>query len=133
MDTPEATLLELVERIADEDPEGACSLFTLGAQTTFAQESETKDCVTAMQIVVDKVTDKENFEAAKLKPSGEWPGVVITGDSAEFGSTTCTGWDGPGVKSGLDTGDLGRFGLKKTDDGWLINENKIQGGGTCGG
>jgi len=89
-DTPEGTLTELVHRIADGNAARACELFVPGGQATFAQEFKAQDCVTAMQIVIGKVTDPKQFGAATLKPSGKYPGVRIEGDSADFGGA-CTG------------------------------------------
>jgi hypothetical protein len=130
-DTPEATLQELLKRIAAEDSPGACRLFLPGGATAFARQHEAGDCPAAMDIVIGKLTDRENFAAHTLKPSGEYPGVVINGDSATFGGS-CTGWTGPSVKSGIRPSDLGFFGLKRTGDGWMINDNKMP-NGSCGG
>jgi hypothetical protein len=130
-DTPEQTLRELLGRIAAEDGSGACALFLPGAAATFSRNFDAADCTSAMDIVIGKITDREHFAAYTLKPSGTYPGVVVTGDSAEFGGA-CSGWTGSGVQSGLAPGDLGYFGLKKTADGWRINDQRLP-TGSCGG
>jgi hypothetical protein len=131
-DTPEETLRELIKRIADEDAEGACRLFLPGGATSFASEQGGSDCQSAMEVVIGKVTDPQGFAEHTLKPSGQYPGVVIQGNAAAAGGS-CTAWKGE-VRTGLSPSDLGGFSLKKTDDGWLINENKGLGAfSSCGG
>lgn len=129
-DTPEGTLTELVHRIADGNAVRACELFVPGGQATFAQEFKAQDCVTAMQIVIGKVTDPKQFGAATLKPSGKYPGVRIEGDSADFGGA-CTGFE-YGNMTGFRPSDLGEIKLKRTANGWFIYEVDLP-NTTCGG
>ncbi len=130
-DTPEGTLTELVKRIADGRADNACELFVPGGQAIFAQQFETTDCVSAMQIVIGKVTDPKNFGSAQLKPSGKYPGVQLDGDSATFGGA-CSGWRDPDLTSGMAPSDLGEIKLKKTPNGWFIYEVRLP-NTTCGG
>jgi hypothetical protein len=129
-DTPEGTLTELIHRIADGKAEKACDLFVPGGQAIFAQQFGARDCVTAMQIVIGKVTDPTKFAAARLKPSGKYPGVEVQGDSATFGGA-CTGWEYE-TMTGMDPGDLGGIKLKKTANGWFIYDVHLP-DTTCGG
>lgn len=129
-DTPEGTLTELIHRIADGNAQKACDLFVPGGQAIFAQQFEARDCVTAMQIVIGKVTDPKKFAAARLKPSGKYPGLQVEGDSATFGGP-CTGWEYE-TMTGMDPGDLGRINLKKTPNGWFIYDVHLP-DTTCGG
>ena len=129
-DTPEGTLTELIHRIAGGNAQGACDLFVPGGQTIFAQQFGGQDCVTAMQIVIGKVTDPKKFAAATLKPSGEYPGVVVEGDSATFGGA-CSGWKYERM-TGMHPSDLGQIKLKKIPNGWFIYEVRLP-NTTCGG
>ena len=121
-----------VRGIAAEDSAGACRLFAAGGAAVFAQNHQAPDCATATSSPPRSPT-REHFAAAKLNPSGEYPGVVVAGDSAQFGDT-CSGWDGPDVTSGLSPSDLGGFTLRKTGTGRLISDNDtLDTFDTCGG
>ncbi|GIJ51906.1 hypothetical protein Val02_87920 [Virgisporangium aliadipatigenens] len=130
-DDPKSTLTDLTKYIADDDGDAACELMLEPVRDTFATDNDADSCEKAVKALHAKVADKKAFKA--MVPNG----LKVDGGTAEITGACNRGWfqpDGSRDKLDFSPNALGKFTLKKTDDGWFVSE--YRGGkhfGSCGG
>ncbi|GIH81144.1 hypothetical protein [Planobispora longispora] len=116
-DTPQETLTRLTAFITDDEGEEACNLMSAAAQELFARGNEMSTCEQAVNLFHGKITDRDAYR--QMVPTG----LKTEGDEAEVSGYCGKGWTHPdGADPSEDPNSLGTLTLRKTENGWLIQD-----------
>lgn len=127
-DTPQETLTRFTAFIADDKGEDACNLMSSAAQEMFARDNEMSTCEQAVNLFHGKITDMDAFRA--MVPTG----LKTEGDQAKVSGYCNDGWTHPGGARDRGPNILGTLTLRKTENGWLIQDYvSSRRYSTCGG
>ncbi|GIH90543.1 hypothetical protein ACFFMN_08540 [Planobispora siamensis] len=128
-DTPQETLTRLTAFIADDEGEDACNLMSVSAQELFARGNEMSTCEQAVNMFHGKIADRDAYR--QMVPTG----LKTEGDEAEVSGYCGKGWTHPGgTDLREDPNDLGTLTLRRTENGWLVQDYvSSREYSTCGG